>query len=87
VSSKINIGKNRSSPPKINQNEEAEELLDAQLSHACGDFNEFVHGEGIDHICSELVATPRRKKSISKKNNRVSKMPQNPITPSKISFK
>ena len=44
--------------PKINLDEGEQDYLDAQLHHACGDFDESVHEEGLDHICNDLIATP-----------------------------
>lgn len=44
VSAKNISGSNRSSSPKINLDEEEEDLLDAQLSQICENFNECARG-------------------------------------------
>ena len=62
--------------------EEEEDLLDAQLNHICGNFNESVHEEGLDHICSDQAATPRKQKSNSRKKNKTRSTLKKPITPS-----
>ena len=54
---------NNSPSPKINLDEEAEDVLDACLNHVYWDFEERMHEEGFDHICCELNAVSRRKKS------------------------
>jgi len=87
VSAKNIVASNRSSSPKINLDEEEKDLLDAQLNQIYGNFNESVHEEGFDHICSDLVATPREQKSNSRKKNKTSSTLKKPITPSKLSFK
>ena len=87
VSAKNIVASNRSSSPKINLDEEEKDLLNAQLNQICGNFNESVHEEGFDHICSDLVATPREQKSNSRKKNKTSSTLKKPITPSKLSFK
>ncbi|OEL34808.1 hypothetical protein BAE44_0004172, partial [Dichanthelium oligosanthes] len=62
VSARNNSISNKSSSPKINLDEEEEDLIDAHLYHICGDFYEGEHDEGYDHTSCDLIATPRRKK-------------------------
>jgi hypothetical protein len=48
----------RSVSPKINLDEEEEDLLNGQLKHTCGYCGETMLEDVLDHICHDLVATP-----------------------------
>ena len=65
-------------------NEVNEDILDANLNHLGGDFNEGALHEGLDHLCCDLNVTPRKKKSKTGKKNKVVRPPKKPNTPSKL---
>uniref|UniRef100_K3ZMC1 DUF4283 domain-containing protein n=1 Tax=Setaria italica TaxID=4555 RepID=K3ZMC1_SETIT len=73
------------SSPKINLDEEEEDLLDAHLHHISRDFEESAYEEGYDQICCELNATPRKKRLNSRNKNKIAI--KKPIIPSKLCLK
>ena len=61
------------------------DALDAHLTHICRDLSEVLNDEGLDQICYDLNAVPRKKKSNSiKRQSKIKRPSKKPITPSKL---
>jgi hypothetical protein len=71
LSGKNNCCSSKVSSPKINLDEEEEDILDAHLHHICGGFVESAYEEGYDQICCKLNATQRKKRTNSRNKNKI----------------